>query len=116
LKYQPGSPYFLHDKNNPLIYDLVIVDEASMIDVALFAKLLQAIGPNTRIILLGDKDQLASVEAGSLLGDLCQTQHQMNGLSPENIELVNTFIPVPEKANHSDYASSASNTLSETYH
>ncbi|MEO6731086.1 MAG: exodeoxyribonuclease V subunit alpha [Ferruginibacter sp.] len=92
LKYVPDSPYFSHDKNNPLSYDLVIVDEASMIDVALFAKLLAAIGPGTRIILLGDKDQLASVEAGSLLGDLCQTQQHLNSLSADSIALVNSFI------------------------
>ncbi len=111
LKYVPDSPYFGHDKTNPLIYDLVIVDEASMIDVALFAKLLQAICPGTRIILLGDKDQLASVEAGSLLGDLCQTQRQMNLLSAENIELINCFIPDKERRITASYVSAAENIL-----
>jgi len=72
LKSINGSPYFRHNKDNPLNYDVVIIDECSMIDVALFAKLLDAIHPDTRLILLGDKDQLASVEAGSLFA-WCQS-------------------------------------------
>jgi len=111
LKFIPGSPYFRHDKTNPLIYDLVIVDEASMIDVALFAKLLAAIGPGTRIILLGDKDQLASVEAGSLLGDLCQVQQQMNLTSAENKILVNSFIPDTARQITDAYIADADNVL-----
>ncbi|MDB5248791.1 MAG: exodeoxyribonuclease alpha subunit [Segetibacter sp.] len=95
LKYVPDSPYFKHDKNNPLTYDVVIVDESSMIDVALFAKLLDAIGPATKLILLGDKDQLASVEAGSLFGDLCKSQSGSEGLSAARTELVNSFISDP---------------------
>ncbi|MEP7108147.1 MAG: exodeoxyribonuclease V subunit alpha [Ferruginibacter sp.] len=113
LKYVPDSPYFRHDKTNPLIHDLVIVDEASMIDVALFAKLLAAIGQHTRIILLGDKDQLASIEAGSLLGDLCQTQKQMNFMPAGNIELINSFIPEKERQITANYVSAGDNALSE---
>ena len=113
LKYVPDSPYFKHDQTNPLNYDLVIVDEASMIDAALFSKLLAAIGPATRIILLGDKDQLASVEAGSLLGDLCQTQTTMNVLSAENVELINSFIPGIEQQISTGYIEAAANVLSE---
>ena len=67
------SPYFKHNAENPIEADVIIVDEASMIDVALFSKLISAIGPETRLILLGDRNQLASVEAGSLLSDLCAT-------------------------------------------
>ncbi|HJT73676.1 MAG TPA: exodeoxyribonuclease V subunit alpha, partial [Chitinophaga sp.] len=95
LKSKRDSPYFVHDATNPLNYDVVIVDECSMIDVALFAKLLDAIGPDTRIILLGDKDQLASVEAGSLFGDLCQAQDTLNLFSAERIALINSFITNP---------------------
>jgi len=65
-----SSPYFKHDENNPLAYDLVVVDEASMVDLALMSKLVDALKPNSRLILLGDKDQLASVEAGAVLADL----------------------------------------------
>ena len=113
LKYIPGSPYFRHDKSNPLVHDLVIVDEASMIDVALFAKLLAAIGPATRIILLGDKDQLASVEAGSLLGDLCQTQQQTNVMSVQNAELLNSFIPLPDRKVTASYIAESNSVLFE---
>ena len=73
LGYQPNSHYFKYNQENYLDYDVIIVDEASMIDVPLLAKLLGAIEPTKRIILLGDKNQLASVEAGSMLGDLCNS-------------------------------------------
>jgi exodeoxyribonuclease V alpha subunit len=69
----PDSPYFLHDADHPLVADVVIVDEASMVDLALMSKLFQAVPENARIILLGDKDQLTSVEAGYILGDICNT-------------------------------------------
>lgn len=62
---------FKHNEENPVPYDLVVVDEASMVDQALMSKLMNALLDNTRVILLGDKDQLASVEAGSVLGDIC---------------------------------------------
>jgi len=64
------SPLFRHHRENPLDYDVVIVDEASMVDLAMMSKLMDALKPNARLILLGDKDQLASVESGSVLGDL----------------------------------------------
>ena len=64
------SPYFHHHAEKPLAYDLVIVDEASMIDLALMSKLVDALKPDARLILLGDKDQLASVESGAVLADL----------------------------------------------
>ncbi len=67
----PKSPYFQAHAQNPLPYDVVIVDEASMIDLALMAKLADAIPATSRWLMLGDKDQLASVEAGSVLGDIC---------------------------------------------
>ena len=67
----PDSPYFRHHARNPLAVDVVIVDEASMVDLALMAKLVRALPPHAGLILLGDKDQLASVEAGAVLGDIC---------------------------------------------
>jgi exodeoxyribonuclease V alpha subunit len=73
LKTIPNSPYFRFDAQNPLPADVVVVDEASMVDLALLSKLVQAIPPASRLILLGDKDQLASVEAGAVLGDICDT-------------------------------------------
>ena len=71
LGYLPGSPYFRHDTKNPLSADIVIVDEASMIDLALMTKLVSAVPEEARLILLGDRDQLASVEAGNVLADIC---------------------------------------------
>jgi len=65
------SPYFKHHAENPLPSDAVIVDEASMIDLALMSKLISALRPESRLIILGDKDQLASVDPGAVLGDIC---------------------------------------------
>ena len=59
------------DVDQPLTHDVVLVDEASMIDLNLMAALLEALPERTRLILLGDPDQLASVEAGAVLSDLC---------------------------------------------
>ena len=69
----PDSPYFRHNAEKPLSAEVVIIDEASMVDLALLSKLAQAVPPSARLILLGDKDQLASVEAGAVLGDICDT-------------------------------------------
>jgi exodeoxyribonuclease V alpha subunit len=68
-----GSPYFRFNAQNPLVVDAVVVDEASMVDLALMSKLVQALPPQARFLLLGDKDQLSSVEAGAVLGDICDT-------------------------------------------
>lgn len=70
LGSQAPSPYFRHDSTYPLRYDLVVVDEASMIDLALMSKLVDALKPGSRLILLGDKGKLASVESGAVLADL----------------------------------------------
>ncbi len=67
----PGSAGSRFDERHPLPLDLVVVDEASMVDVALMARLVRALPSPARIVLLGDRDQLASVEAGAVLGDLC---------------------------------------------
>ena len=69
-----GSPYFRYNGKNPLPADVIVVDEASMVDLALMSKLMEAAPEQARIILLGDRDQLASVEAGSVLGDICDEQ------------------------------------------
>jgi exodeoxyribonuclease V alpha subunit len=96
LGWQKGSPYFKYNANNPLPYDLVVVDESSMIDVALFAKLLDALKRDARIILLGDKDQLSSVEAGSLFGDLCRALPELNAFDEEHRNLINFFVAKDE--------------------
>ncbi|MCL2789464.1 MAG: exodeoxyribonuclease V subunit alpha [Desulfobulbus sp.] len=71
LGYRNNRPGFRHHAANPLRLDLLILDEASMIDVPLMAAVLAALPPSCRVILLGDRDQLASVEAGNLFVDLC---------------------------------------------
>lgn len=83
-----NSTHFKHDENNPLHYDIIIIDESSMIDVALFARLLRAVKKGTKLILLGDKNQLASVEAGSLFGDLCNVPEKLNVFSREFIDSI----------------------------
>jgi exodeoxyribonuclease V alpha subunit len=70
LGFRYGSSLFIHNKANPLDYDLLVVDEASMIDLSLMTKLVTALTAQTRIVLVGDKDQLSSVETGSVLADL----------------------------------------------
>jgi exodeoxyribonuclease V alpha subunit len=70
LGAKPPSPFFLHNAGTPLPYDLVVIDEASMVDLALMSKFVDAMKTNARLILLGDKDQLASVESGAVLADL----------------------------------------------
>ncbi|MBV8249490.1 MAG: exodeoxyribonuclease V subunit alpha [Comamonas sp.] len=76
LGARPDTRRFAHHAGNPLDVDVLIVDEASMIHLEMMAALLQALPPTARLILLGDKDQLASVEAGAVLGDLCRDAQQ----------------------------------------
>jgi exodeoxyribonuclease V alpha subunit len=92
LGFIPDSPYFWHNSRNYLDFDVIIIDEASMIDVAMFSKLLSAVNPKCRLIVLGDKNQLASVEAGSLFGDLCNSLTKLNQMSKEQLNLINDFI------------------------
>ena len=61
---------FRHDRTNRLPFEVVVVDEASMVSLTMMARLLEALRPATRLVLVGDPDQLASVEAGAVLGDL----------------------------------------------
>ena len=67
----PDSRHFRHHAGQPLPLDVLVVDEASMIDLEMMAAVLSALPAHARLILLGDKDQLASVEAGAVLGSLC---------------------------------------------
>ena len=72
LGARPDTRHFRHHAANLLDVDVLIVDEASMVHLEMMDALLQALPPNARLVLLGDKDQLASVEAGAVLGDLCR--------------------------------------------
>lgn len=68
-----GSPYFRYTCENQLPIEVIVVDEVSMVSLALMAKLNDAVPLDAWMILLGDKDQLASVEPGAVLGDICDT-------------------------------------------
>lgn len=71
LGYNPArTPHFKHGPGSPLDLDLVVIDEVSMVSSAMLHALLEALGPKTEIRLVGDPNQLASVEAGSVLGDI----------------------------------------------
>ena len=70
LGWLPASGEFRHNADNPLPLDLLVVDEASMLDLALATKLFEAVPTSARIILLGDKDQLAAVESGAVFSEL----------------------------------------------
>ncbi|MFP5392586.1 MAG: exodeoxyribonuclease V subunit alpha, partial [Gammaproteobacteria bacterium] len=72
LGARPDTRSFAHNRHNPLDVDVLIVDEASMVHLEMMASLLDALPASSTLILLGDKDQLASVEAGAVLGDLCR--------------------------------------------
>ncbi len=97
-----GSPSFLHDKDNPLHLDVLVVDEASMVDLALMCKLLEAFPDHGRLILLGDKDQLASVEAGRVLGDICGgvVENRFSGVIGEQMHRAG--IDMVSAGSHSD--------------
>ncbi len=91
----PGTRHFRHNSTQPLVLDVLVIDEASMIDLEMMHSVLHALPKHARLILLGDKDQLASVEAGSVLGDLCadaelayytpQTQQRLEQLCNEQL-------------------------------
>lgn len=80
----PDSPRFRHHADNPLPFDLVVVDEASMIDLPLMAKLVDAVPDGARLVLLGDPDQLPSVEAGDVLGGILRAAGDGDSLAPDD--------------------------------
>ncbi|MBU2870513.1 exodeoxyribonuclease V subunit alpha [Colwellia sp. E2M01] len=78
----PNSPNFRHDEHNQLSYDIVLIDEVSMVDLPLMTRVFRALKESTKVILLGDADQLPSVAAGSVLADIAPRPH--SGYSEEN--------------------------------
>lgn len=94
----PNRVEFRHHQGNRLHLDVLVVDEASMVDLPLMARLLSALPEHARVILLGDRDQLASVEAGAVLGDICLGAGQ--GFSPPRAKLLSalTGFVLPEAA------------------
>ncbi|WP_039057255.1 exodeoxyribonuclease V subunit alpha [Enterobacter sp. Bisph1] len=98
LGAQPGSQRMRHHAGNPLHLDVLVVDEASMIDLPMMSRLIDALPSRARVIFLGDRDQLASVEAGAVLGDICAWVNV--GYSPERAaqlsRLTGTTVPPGE--------------------
>ncbi|MCL7929904.1 exodeoxyribonuclease V subunit alpha [Halomonas sp. ATCHA] len=72
LGARPDTRHFRHNAANPLALDVLVIDEASMVDIEMMTAVLRALPAQAQLVLLGDKDQLASVEAGAVLGDLCR--------------------------------------------
>ena len=91
LGFMPGSNAFRHNRTNPLPFEMIVVDEASMVDLSLMAKLLDAISPDARLLFLGDRDQLASVEPGAVFGDIC-TAAETAGWSKPFRERVSPYV------------------------
>jgi exodeoxyribonuclease V alpha subunit len=85
LGFRRHSPQIRHNRHNPMGWDVVVVDEASMVDLAMMSKLVDALKPGARLLLLGDKDQLASVESGAVLGDFIKS------LPNNTVELKKTY-------------------------
>jgi exodeoxyribonuclease V alpha subunit len=104
LGRRPGvSSRFRHDRDNRLPYDVVVVDECSMVSLTLMARLLEALPAATRIVLVGDPDQLASVEAGAVLGDLVDSSENVLRESVATLRTVFRFDvggPIDELAAH----------------
>ena len=88
----PDSPRFRHDRDNPLPFDVVVVDEASMIDLPLMAKLVDAIANDTRLVLLGDPDQLPSVEAGDVLAAILGAAGDGDALAQDDAEALRPLL------------------------
>ncbi len=98
LGSRPDTRHFRHHAGNPLTLDALVIDEASMVDIEMMAAVLTALPPRARLILLGDKDQLASVEAGAVLGDLCQ-RAEGGHYTPATCDWLQrvTGTPIPEQ-------------------
>lgn len=88
----PHKSHKIRNADNKIDCDILIVDEVSMVDAANFAKLCDAIRDDTKVIMLGDKDQLASVEAGSVLNDLCNDlSDSLRVLDEEKLSLISAL-------------------------
>lgn len=91
----PDSPHFRHHADNPLPLDLIVVDEASMVDLPLMCKLVEAVADGTQLILLGDADQLPSVEAGDVLAAILQAAGPGDALQPQDAQALQALLGNP---------------------
>ena len=102
LGFSPLTLQFAHNASNPLPYDMLVVDEASMMDVVLFAHLMEALPEQIQLIVVGDRHQLASVEAGLVFGDLCTAAMPFDCYSEEDRAFYRQFIPAFDRLVRSD--------------
>jgi len=100
LGVKPGSHNFRYNENKHLPFDVIVVDEISMIDLPLMSRLIRAVDQSCRIIMLGDADQLPSVAAGSVLADLAprQVPGYSKATSRQLSELTGFDIPILEQS------------------
>ncbi|HEX3004543.1 MAG TPA: exodeoxyribonuclease V subunit alpha [Angustibacter sp.] len=99
LGWRPGtSTRFRHDAGHHLPHDVVVVDETSMVSLPLMARLLEAVRPQARVLLVGDPDQLASVEAGAVLGDLVARPFPSGQLPDRLADVVPDDLPTAAEA------------------
>ncbi len=120
LRYTPKTPTsFRHNRENPLPVDLIVIDEASMIDLALMSKLMQAIPDTAQVVILGDKNQLSSVEAGTVLSDICegtsQATAQLSAPKKTRLQELGLHIDDSIKIVKEGAISSSTVTLNKTY-
>ena len=88
----PDRPRFRHDAAHPLAYDVVVVDEASMVDLPLMCKLVEAVPDGALLVLVGDPDQLPSVEAGDVLASIVHAAGDGTRLAPEDAEALRPLL------------------------
>ncbi|WP_010341474.1 exodeoxyribonuclease V subunit alpha, partial [Xanthomonas sacchari] len=88
----PDQPRFRHDADNPLPFDLIVIDEASMVDLPLMCKLVDAVADGAQLILLGDADQLPSVEAGDVLAAILQAAGPGDALQPDDAQALQPLL------------------------
>jgi len=105
LRTQPGGRGFVFNTQNPLATDVVVVDEASMVDLVLMDRLVQSVPKDARLVILGDKDQLASVEAGAVFGDLCRGAREKSySAAMRDSIFALTGMPLPSADQHAPAA------------
>jgi exodeoxyribonuclease V alpha subunit len=97
LGVTPGSAARRYTAQKPLPADVVVVDEASMVDLSMMASLLEAVPTDSRLILLGDKDQLASVAPGAVLGDICSGMDAASGQNERHPGSMNRSNPLSRR-------------------
>lgn len=107
----PNSPNFRHHQENKLPYDVVLIDEVSMVDLPLMARTFRALKDSTKVILLGDADQLPSVAAGSVLADIAPRPH--HGYSLKNNKYLADVCQLNVEQLNNSFALSQSNTINE---